>query len=162
MKQLLLAVSLATLAMSANANSRSPIMPNLQAQGQIQGQIQGQAQFTNQANRMSTKQSAALHAQASQIVNLNESRRPVNAISIPGAYSMNDCMGSTSAGFGNRIFNLGGASTWTNETCQKMKVAKELDIAGMHEDALFIRCSVPMLVTAPSCITLRDAVEAVE
>ena len=162
MKQLLLAATLVTMAMSANAGNSNPLQPNIAAQAQ--GQIQGQQQFTKQyqGNKQTASQSAALEAQASQITTFSEERRPVNAVGIPGSFSMNECMGSSAAGFANRIISIGGSTTWKDDTCEKFKAAADLDRLGMKEDALFILCEAKIMTNAPSCVKLNAAVEAVE
>ena len=105
MKQLLLAVSLATLAMGANANGYGyqPSAQQGQAQGQAQGQLQGQAQQAMGGGGGNSSTSVNVD---------NDTDMPASSANSPSVGTANTCQIATpsSKAFSVLIFSVSGTT----------------------------------------------------
>ena len=68
-------------------------------------------------------------------------------------------MGSTSIGGTAVLFGFSAGSSWEATECMTFEAARSFDQAGMHEDALAIKCTSKYSAAAPSCIRLRQQYE---
>jgi hypothetical protein len=66
------------------------------------------------------------------------------------------CMGATSVAISGVILGFGAGSSWEAIECMTLEMARSFEQAGMHEDALAIRCTSKYAIAAPSCIKLLN------
>lgn len=66
------------------------------------------------------------------------------------------CMGSSSIGGSAVLFGFSAGSSWEATECMTFEAARSFDQAGMHDDALAIKCTSKYSAAAPSCIRLKQ------
>ncbi len=84
---------------------------------------------------------------------------PVSTAFSPANHPTAPCMGSTSIGGTAVLFGFSAGSSWEATECMTFEAARSFDQAGMHEDALAIKCTSKYSAAAPSCIRLRQQYE---
>lgn len=84
---------------------------------------------------------------------------PVATAFSPANHPTAPCMGSTSIGGTAVLFGFSAGSSWEATECMTFEAARSFDQAGMHEDALAIKCTSKYSAAAPSCIRLRQQYE---
>ncbi|MBU3581423.1 hypothetical protein ICN19_05280 [Polynucleobacter sp. AP-Capit-er-40B-B4] len=84
---------------------------------------------------------------------------PVATAFAPSNFPTAPCMGSTSIGGSAVLFGFSAGSSWEATECMTFEAARSFDQAGMHEDALAIKCTSKYSAAAPSCIKLRQQEE---
>lgn len=85
---------------------------------------------------------------------------PVATAFSPANHPTAPCMGSTSIGGSAVLFGFSAGSSWEAAECMTFEAARSFDQAGMHEDALAIKCTSKYSAAAPSCIRLRQQHES--
>ena len=80
---------------------------------------------------------------------------PVNTAVAPSNFPTAPCMGSSSIGGSAVLFGFSAGSSWEATECMTFEAARSFDQAGMHEDALAIKCTSKYSAAAPSCIKLK-------
>ncbi|MBU3589471.1 hypothetical protein [Polynucleobacter sp. 80A-SIGWE] len=85
---------------------------------------------------------------------------PVATAFSPANHPTAPCMGSTSIGGSAVLFGFSAGSSWEATECMTFEAARSFDQAGMHEDALAIKCTSKYSAAAPSCIRLRQQHES--
>lgn len=84
---------------------------------------------------------------------------PVATAIAPSNFPTAPCMGSSSIGGSAVLFGFSAGSSWEATECMTFEAARSFDQAGMHEDALAIKCTSKYSAAAPSCIKLRKQEE---
>ena len=79
---------------------------------------------------------------------------PVSTAVAPSNFPTAPCMGSSSIGGSAVLFGFSAGSSWEATECMTFEAARSFDQAGMHEDALAIKCTSKYAAAAPSCIRL--------
>jgi len=81
---------------------------------------------------------------------------PVATAVAPSNFPTAPCMGSSSIGGSAVLFGFSAGSSWESIECMTFEAARSFDQAGMHEDALAIKCTSKYSAAAPSCIRLKQ------
>jgi len=81
---------------------------------------------------------------------------PVATAIAPSNFPTAPCMGSSSIGGSAVLFGFSAGSSWEATECMTFEAARSFDQAGMHEDALAIKCTSKYSAAAPSCIKLKQ------
>ena len=81
---------------------------------------------------------------------------PVATAVAPSNFPTAPCMGSSSIGGSAVLFGFSAGSSWEATECMTFEAARSFDQAGMHEDALAIKCTSKYSAAAPSCIRLKQ------
>jgi hypothetical protein len=81
---------------------------------------------------------------------------PVASAVAPSNFPTAPCMGSSSIGGSAVLFGFSAGSSWEATECMTFEAARSFDQAGMHEDALAIKCTSKYSAAAPSCIRLKQ------
>jgi hypothetical protein len=80
---------------------------------------------------------------------------PVATAVAPSNFPTAPCMGSSSIGGSAVLFGFSAGSSWEATECMTFEAARSFDQAGMHDDALAIKCTSKYSAAAPSCIKLK-------
>lgn len=88
--------------------------------------------------------------------NYGATKIPVTTAIAPSNFPTAPCMGSTSIAGSAVLFGFSTGSSWEATECMTFEAARSFDQAGMHEDALAIKCTSKYSSAAPSCIKLRQ------
>ena len=81
---------------------------------------------------------------------------PVATAVAPSNFPTAPCMGSSSIGGSAVLFGFSAGSSWEATECMTFEAARSFDQAGMHDDALAIKCTSKYSAAAPSCIKLKQ------
>lgn len=81
---------------------------------------------------------------------------PVATAVAPSNFPTAPCMGSSSIGGSAVLFGFSAGSSWEATECMTFEAARSFDQAGMHDDALAIKCTSKYSAVAPSCIKLKQ------
>ncbi|MEA9602776.1 hypothetical protein VC188_11690 [Polynucleobacter sp. MG-28-Ekke-A2] len=81
---------------------------------------------------------------------------PVATAVAPSNFPTAPCMGSSSISGSAVLFGFSAGSSWEATECMTFEAARSFDQAGMHDDALAIKCTSKYSAAAPSCIKLKQ------
>jgi len=88
--------------------------------------------------------------------NYTSPKIPVATAVAPSNFPTAPCMGSSSIGGSAVLFGFSAGSSWEATECMTFEAARSFDQAGMHDDALAIKCTSKYSAAAPSCIKLKQ------
>ncbi len=117
-------------------------------------QAAGLGGTSNAVTGASTSQGGSGNATVTS--NYGATKIPVTTAIAPSNFPTAPCMGSTSIAGSAVLFGFSTGSSWEATECMTFEAARSFDQAGMHEDALAIKCTSKYSSAAPSCIKLRQ------
>ena len=113
------------------------------------------------ASTATTGDSSATSGDTTITSNYAAPKIPVSTAYSPANHPTAPCMGSSSAGASAVSVGFSMGTTWESTECMIFEAARSFDQAGMHEDALAIKCTSNFTQEAPSCIKLAKEKEKI-